>query len=293
MTEPHSHHQHHLGAIDEFESMFKRAERAPFRYEEVPLPSIAVVTDGTAAEAETLIGELRAYLPRIDDRTTWHTIPGDAYGNVNQLLDRVRDLDPSLIVTSRCLDERELVPQHTLGVYVDVLTQVTTTPVLLLPGTAPEPHPLPSEPCREVMVVTDHISGDDRLINHGARFTSPDGTLWLVHIEDDVALAKYSKAIGRIPEIHSDETRRIADQLLADADNFVETCRAELAEANAGFRVEKLVEFGHRIVRYRELAARQRVDLIVTNTKDEDQLAMHGLAYALSVELTEVPQLLL
>lgn len=293
MSDPHSHRQHHLGAIDEFESMFKRASREPFRYEEVAIPSIAVVTDGTAADPEQLIGELRSFLPRVDDRTTWHTIPGDAYRNVNELLDRVRELDPSLLVTSRCLDERELVPQHTLGVYVDVLTQVTTTPVLLLPGTAPEPHPLPSEPCKEVMVVTDHISGDDRLINHAARFTSSDGTLWLVHIEDDVAFDKYSKAIERIPGIPTDETRQIAEQLLADADNFVETCRAELAEANVGFRVEKLVEFGHRIVRYRELAARQRVDLIVTNTKDEDQLAMHGLAYALSVELTNVPQLLL
>ena len=50
--------------------------------------------------------------------------------------------NPDLIVTSRCLDESSLVPQHTLGVYVDVMTQTLSTPILLLPGTAPQPHPL-------------------------------------------------------------------------------------------------------------------------------------------------------
>ena len=57
--------------------------------------------------------------------------------------------------------------------------------------------------------------------------------------------------------------------------------------------VEQIVEFGHRVARYRHLVARHAVDLLVTNTKDKDQLAMHGMAYALSVELTEVAQLLL
>jgi hypothetical protein len=35
------------------------------------------------------------------------------------------------------------------------------------------------------------------------------------------------------------------------------------------------------------------VDLLVLNTKDEDQLAIHGLAYPLAVELRNTPLLLL
>ena len=35
------------------------------------------------------------------------------------------------------------------------------------------------------------------------------------------------------------------------------------------------------------------VDLLVLNTKDDDQLAMHGLAYPLAIELREIPLLLL
>ena len=44
---------------------------------------------------------------------------------------------------------------------------------------------------------------------------------------------------------------------------------------------------------YRRLIAERNVKLLVMNTKDEDQLAMHGLAYPLSVELRDTPLLLL
>ena len=35
------------------------------------------------------------------------------------------------------------------------------------------------------------------------------------------------------------------------------------------------------------------IDLLVTNTKDEGQLAMHGTTYSLSIELLDVSMLLL
>lgn len=39
--------------IDEFESMFRRAEREPYVFADVPIESIALVTDGTRGDAET------------------------------------------------------------------------------------------------------------------------------------------------------------------------------------------------------------------------------------------------
>jgi hypothetical protein len=44
---------------------------------------------------------------------------------------------------------------------------------------------------------------------------------------------------------------------------------------------------------YRKLIQDHDADLLVLNTKDDDQLAMHGRAYSLSVELTNVSMLLL
>ncbi len=297
MSDPPPQHEppdRRLGAIDEFESMFKRAERSPFHYHELPIGTVAVVTDGSPEEAAALADQVRDHFTRFDDRTTWQTVPGDRYQNVNELLDVLRDVGPDLVVTSRCLFEKSLVPQHTLGVYVDVLTQVADFPVLLLPGTAPQPRPLKAEPCREVMVVTDHLAGDDQLVNAAARFCPPGGTLVLCHVEDDVAFRRHVEAIGRVPQINTDQARElIAEQLLAVASHYVDACAAELKRSDRDYTVEKVVEFGHRIVRYRTLADERKVDLLVTDTKDEDQLAMQGLAYALSVEITDVPQLLL
>ena len=93
--------------------------------------------------------------------------------------------------------------------------------------------------------------------------------------------------------IYREARELIAEQLLAVPTQYVESCTAALGRTAAGTSVERVVEFGHRITRYRELVEGNGVDLLVTNTKDEDQLAMHGMAYALSVEITDVAQLLL
>ena len=50
---------------------------------------------------------------------------------------------------------------------------------------------------------------------------------------------------------------------------------------------------GHHLKQYRSLVEENQIELVVINTKDDDQLAMHGMAYSLSVEMTEVPLLLL
>ena len=49
---------------------------------------------------------------------------------------------------------------------------------------------------------------------------------------------------------------------------------------------------GHRVSEYRALAERNGAELMVMHTKDEDQLAMHGLAYPLAVELRHLPLLM-
>ena len=42
-----------------------------------------------------------------------------------------------------------------------------------------------------------------------------------------------------------------------------------------------------------DIIAEHNVSLLVMNTKDDEQLAMHGVAYPLAVELRETPLLLL
>ena len=50
---------------------------------------------------------------------------------------------------------------------------------------------------------------------------------------------------------------------------------------------------GHHLDDLTRLIEERKADLLVLNTKDEDQLAMHGMAYPLAVELTTTPILML
>ena len=52
------------------------------------------------------------------------------------------------------------------------------------------------------------------------------------------------------------------------------------------------VLMGRQVDEYGELIAKREIDLLVLHTKD-DQLAMHGVAYALAVELRGIPLLML
>ena len=296
MSEPRNHPVPSRSdeAIDAFESIFKRSERTLYHYVDVSIRKVAVITDGDQVMATELSNDMKRFLPHLAEQAEWQYVTGDQYQNVNDLLRIMAESNPDLIVTSRCLDESSLVPQHTLGVYVDVMTQTLSTPILLLPGTAPQPHPLGNRACEGVMVVTDNLAGDDQLVNHAVACTAAKGTIWLCHVEDDVLFRRYVEAIRRIPEINTEQAQElIAEQLVAIPNQYAQSCTEGLKKAGADRTIEQIVEFGHQVNRYRQLVTRYPVDLLVTNTKDKDQLAMHGIAYALSVELTEVAQLLL
>lgn len=283
-----------MDTIDEFESMFRRAEREPFVYHDIPLRRVALVTDGTPADGEALRGTLQAFIPAFQLVADWETFTGEDYHSVVELTDRLVALDVDLVVTYRHLQEKSVVPQHSLGVYLDVLTQVLEPPVLVLPGTAARPVSLENRVCRRVMVVTDHISGDSRLINYGVALSSGQGEIWLCHVEDDAVFERYMRAFEKIPAIDSDTAREELDrQLLADARHFIDACLTELREKVPNVEFQESVSRGHRLREFVQLVESQDADLLVVNTKDQHQLAMHGMAYALSVEMIDRTLLLL
>lgn len=280
--------------IDRFESIFRRTERERFNYVDVPIESIAIVTDQDAAAAEETKKVLLEVLPRLESANGFRVITGDQYSTVSQLKERVDAEQTDLIVTYRHLQEEDLIPHHSLGVYLDVLTQTTSIPVLVLPGTARDPKKVTGRDADRVMVVADHITGDARLINYGVRVVRNGGTIWFCHVEDDKTYERYMHAIERIPEINTSAARDLVkDQLLREASLFIEDCVTELKEKGPHISFQSVVRMGHHLKQYRSLVEENQIELVVINTKDDDQLAMHGMAYSLSVEMTEVPLLLL
>lgn len=283
-----------MDQIDEFESMFRRAEREPFEYAHVPVESIAFVTDRNEEESRRRLESVAECMPVLKSAAHRRFITGDQFSNVNDLLRLVDETQTDLIVTYRHLHEESRIPQHSLGVYLDVMTQATSIPVLVLPGTASHPRDVSHERCHRVMVVADHISGDSRLINYGVRMCPEGGTLWLCHVEDDAVFERYMRAIERIPEISTDVTRSQLDLMLQkEARDFISTCITELTAARPDITCETKITRGHFLKQYRQLIEDAGIGLVVTNTKDDDQLAMHGMAWSMAVELLDVALLLL
>ncbi len=283
--------------IDQFESVFKSADKTPFKLEKPTLKTVFVVTDLPTDEANTYhtaVGSFLECLTRECD-LTWRLITAGQYDDVAQLLQLIEAESPDLICTYRNLHLAIPDFPYSLGVFVDVLTQVVTMPVLLLPS----PRMLRDGKVElrspeVVMAVTDHLTGDHHLVSQAAFFANPAGRLFLTHVEDEITYHRYIQTIGKIPEIDTDFAREaILEQLLKEPHDYIRSCREVLKEADPNLMIEELVTAGHRLSDYKRLISEHNVSLLVMNTKDDEQLAMHGVAYPLAVELRETPLLLL
>lgn len=281
--------------VDQFESVFRAASKTPFEYSEVEVGSVLVVSDRPEAEAEDFSARMRRFLSVLNrgENVRWRTVHGGEYSNVPELLALIETERPGLICTYRHLHSESWQWPHTLGEYIDVLTQATTTPVVVMP------HPqagLDRAPTNTDVVVamTDHLVGDHTLVNWSARFTDEGGRLLLANVEDRVAFERLIATVGKIPSIDTDSARtHLVERLERDARDYMGRCRDALATAGVPISIEEEVGFGHHLTEYLRLVEEHGADLLVMHTKDQDQLAMHGLAYPLAIELRSVPLLLL
>ncbi len=308
--------------VDQFESMFRSASREVFQHERVNIESILVVTDRDEKNARLFGDQIRQFLAFInaDEKVHWRDVNGSEFQTAGELLELVDTAKPDLICTYRNLHSSAWKWPYSLGTHVDLLTQHTGIPVMLLPhpdakqSTKPKPtEPQSTEPqstgprstgpqsenrrienSDKVMAIADHITGDHRLVNYAAQFTENGGTLWLTHIEDQSTFDRYIDVISKIPSIDTDEAREaVRGQLLKEPQDYIDGCIEVLQKSVAHARVEHLVTFGQHLPEYKRLIEQHEIDLLVMNTKDEDQLAMRGIAYALAVELRHIPLLML
>ena len=286
-----------MSTLDRFESVFNAAAREVFAQQPVEIGRVLLVHDSAEALQDDFLYLAKGFLSVLEarDKPEWELFGGDAPFSVREVLNAVEQARPDLVVTYRHLHSAVGEWPHSLGEHVDVLTQATSTPVLVLPH--PGRKDLPGHALKNtdrVMAVTDHLAGDHRLVSHAAHFTQDGGTLYLAHVEDDTVFERYIAAIGKIPDLDTDIAREeIRARLVEDPTEYIESCRTGLARGNQHLTVESRVKLGHQLADYRGLVEENEIDLLVMYTKDDEQLAMHGIAYPLAVELRTTPLLML
>ena len=282
--------------LDQFESVFKSADKAVYTYDRPTFDRVLLVTDLNEADAAGIASRVRSFLTAIDEAgTCWDTLCGDDFASVQALLENIEELKPDLIITYRHLHSEAWKWPHSLGEYLDVMTQATSVPVMVLPHPDAQralPHSI--KDTDRVMAITNHLTGDNRLVNMAVAFTEPNGTCWLTHVESQPVFERYMDAVSKIAGIDTDVAREaLGEQLLKEPRDFIAACRVVLEAQGLPIRIEEVVAMGRRVDEYGELIAKREIDLLVLHTKDDDQLAMHGAAYALAVELRGIPLLML
>lgn len=283
--------------VDQFESAFRAAAKPVFHHRGLELERVLVVTDLDPAEANAFGERVRSFLTHASgaDEATYNTIAGVEARSTGALLQLIEDASPSLVCAYRNLYSDGWRWPHSLGEALDLLTQTTEAPVLVLPhpkaGREAE-HALQNT--NRVMAVTDHLAGDDRLVNWAVAMTQPGGRLILSHVEDSRVFERYTDVIGKIPSIDTDNAKaRIEAQLLKEPRDYIDSVREQLAADKVEIEVESVVMLGHQLSDYRRLIDEHEIDMLVLNTRDAEQLAMHGLAYPIAVEMRNIPLLML
>ena len=290
-----------MSTLDQFESAFRSASKDTFSWSPPSVTKVLVVTDLDAEASAAFEQRTRTFLSGMlaasegSAEPQWRLVTGSEYSLVTELLEIVEQWQPDLICTYRNLHSSARAFEFSLGEFIQVLTQATSAPVLLTPHpsqAAAADHALLNTDV--VMAMTDHLTGSESLVNFAAAMTQPGGKLWLTHVEDELAYDRIIAAIAKIPQLDTDLARElIRDKLLQQPTDYVESCRVEIVGHRPALEVKPLVVMGHHLAAYRQLIRDHEVDLLVMNTKDEDQLAMHGMAYPIAVEIREIPLLLL
>ncbi|MEM7158074.1 MAG: hypothetical protein AAF799_34855 [Myxococcota bacterium] len=283
--------------VDQFESVFRSAAKPVFVPEDVDLTTVLVVSDQDAEGAgrfKSAVQKILSGAGSVGD-VQWPLLTGSDFRSPGELLERVEAAQPQLVCSYRNLHSDGWRWPHSLGESLDVLTQVVSAPVLVCPNPNEQaPEQLAERGTARVMAVTDHLAGDDRLVNWAVKIAENDGHLLLTHVEDEVAYERMIDVISKIPALETSIARRtIHEQLLKEPHDYIQSCRTELSKAGARVKIDEIVTMGHRLADYKRLVSEHDVDVLALHTRDEDQMAMHGMAHPIAVELREIPLLML
>lgn len=285
-----------MSKIDQFESVFKSATKEVFHFVPSTFEKVCVVTDLQDYEHKQFVLQIREFLEVLGepDDIEWLDFDAEKSTDLGKLLEELEAFEPDLLCTYRNLHSKGWQWPYSLGEHLHVFTQATNIPILVLPRPDQDFAEGLLQHTKTVMAITDHLVGDESLINVAAHFTDKDGTLYLTHVEDQTMYEQYIDIISKIPELNTDTAREtIHNQLLKEPNDYIESCREGLKSALVPLTVDSIVAVGDPLTTYQYFLAEHEVNLLVINTKDENQHAMQNLAYTLAVELRDIPLLML
>ncbi|MDE0757742.1 MAG: hypothetical protein OSB45_06235 [Pseudomonadales bacterium] len=214
-------------------------------------------------------------------------------GSRSDFLNSIETQSADLMVTHHHLFETFTDPNLGLGTYLETLLQSSPIPLMIVPhyldpGLAPA-----TEKLEDVLVISDHFSNSDELINWSAEFVSNSGALWLTHVESEVDFERYMQAIARIPELDTETARTtLCRELLHESMSYIQNCKQQLAKTNPALAVELLACMGQPLHTYRQWLCSDKHELLVIPALAEDRFAQRALTGQLASEYPHIALLI-
>ena len=175
-----------MSTVDQFESVFKAAAKSTYEHKPFSIEQVLVATDLEGAEANFFLQATKNFLSEAAVEAELHLLEKTNFEGARSLLEQVEKIRPDLTVTYRHLKSESRKWPYGLGECLDVLTQATPNPVLVLPRPEREEaaNALKQAPKR-VMAVSGHLGTDHQLVQKAIHFTASNGKLTLSHVEDE------------------------------------------------------------------------------------------------------------
>ena len=281
-----------MSTIDQFESVFRSAVKPTYEPSSLHFEKVLVVTDLAQSEHKRYREELEPILKHLCPEAELSMTSPEVSSDVSGLIQEIEKCCPHLVITHRHLHSSQ---QHsyTLGDHIEVLTQLTEVPILLFPHHSEWRGDQFRVPDR-VMVLTDQLEDHPQLIDAALSIVQPQGLISLAHIEDEAQFNRYMGFISKIPEIDTETARSsLKKQIVKEAEDFVKVIAQTLEDQELGVSIHSDIRMGHQLKTYVSMVELNRIDMVVMQSKDDDQIAIHGLSYPLAVEVSSLPLLIL
>ena len=274
--------------LDHFASVFRAADKDIISIPKYTLSKVLLVTDVSHEKSIEIWKRWEALFFQNVEVTILH---GEESKDISLITQKVDASRCDLIISYRCLHSENWQYPHAIGSYVEVITQLTSTPVLLMPHILEDTQEY--APPESIILISDDLTKEAELLGWACSFRGHKSRYTLVELENLAHFNRMLDAIAKIPQIDTEIAQeKIMSQLQKDSQEWVERSQALLEEWDRSPSLSRTQIAQSCMSSCVELVEKEKAELIVLNTKDEDQLAIHGLVYPFMVQFRHIPLLL-
>lgn len=274
--------------IDHFASLFRAADKEQVDIPDVLVSRVALITDVSKEESNKLWERWKGIFPTpveiiLLDGTMTQSLP--------LLIEALNGVEVDLVVTYRCLHSDAWKYPYAVGSYIEVLTQIVSFPVLLMPHIHEDMKNYAN--AKQILLMSSELTKESALVGFANAFATKNSSLLLAQIDDKSMFLRIIDIISKIPQIDTDDAKQyISQRREQEMNDWVFRCKQSLSQKSNAPVVSQIDMLDPSMKQCAEVIEKHKADLVVINTKDDEQLAIHGLAYPIMVQFRHIPLLL-